>query len=225
MQRKTFVATAALALAACGGSKAAELEYVEPASQFDYAGLRTLVDRPADVRQLWDAGSYQPQILGEIKNAYNGCQFGYGIAPKRIAMVLCLHGDSNAFAFDDSMWSKYNIGSTFGFKDPSGNVVTTNIFATVRSVNDPSANPNDLGGMYQDATIQGLQRRGLVVLVCHTGAADQARTIAAATGGSAQAVLDDLLAHLIPGAMAVPSQAATMGILQNRFKYAYTTAS
>ena len=233
MERKTFLATAALAAAlatdACAGTSSNELDMVEPKSEFDYGSFRKVVSRPADVRQLWDMDGYVPTALGAIKSAFNGYQFGYGIAPERIAIVACLHGNANAFAYDDATWAKYRIGEAFGFKDPSGNAVTTNIFYPARSQAVTTADPNDGQSMYQDGTIEALQRRGLIVLACHTAAAEEARSLisagAAPTGMTPSDVLADLLAHVRPGTIVVPSMVATIGILQNRFKFAYTTTS
>jgi len=232
VERKTFLAAgalvAALATDACAKGGAATLEVVEPKSEFDYAGFAKVVGRPADVHQLWDIDGYVPTALGGMKSAYNGYQFGYGIAPSAIAMVACLHGYANAFAYDDSIWKKYKIGEAFGFKDPTGNIVATNIFYHARSEPATLADPNDGASMYQDGTIEALQRRGLNVLICHTAAAEQARSLvadgAAPQGSTPADVLADLLAHLMPGTMVVPSMVATIGILQNRFKYAYTSA-
>jgi hypothetical protein len=233
VERKTFLAAgalvAALATDACAKGGATELELVEPQSEFDYAAFAKLAGRPAAVRQLWDVDGYVPRALGAIKSAYNGYQFGYGIAPASIAMAACLHGYANAFAYDDSIWAKYKIGEAFGFKDPSGNVVSTNIFYHARSQQTIAADPNDGSSMYQDGTIEALQRRGLIVLACHTAAAEQARTLVAAgaapPGSTPAGVLSDLLGHLMPGVTVVPSMVATIGILQNRFKYAYTTVN
>lgn len=233
MERKVFLAAsamvAALATDACAKSAPPRLELIEPKAAFDYAGFAKLVDRPSDARQLWDIDGYVPTALGAIKSAYNGYQFGYGLAPGRIAMVACLHGTANAFAYDDAIWTKYKLGQAFGFKDPSGNVVSSNIFYHARSQATTTADPNDMRSMYQDGTLEALQRRGLVVLVCHTAAAEEARSLVA--GGAAPAgmapedVLTDLLGHLMPGVSVVPSMVATIGILQNRFKYAYSTVS
>jgi intracellular sulfur oxidation DsrE/DsrF family protein len=234
MERRIFLAAgalvAALATDACAKGGASELEIVEEKANFDYASFVKLVERPgAAVHQLWDIDGYVPRALGAIKSAYNGYQFGYGIAPDSIAMLACLHGYANAFAYNDSMWAKYKIGEAFGFKDPSGNVVPTNIFFHARSQQTTTADPNDMQSMYQDGTIEALQRRGLNVLVCHTAAAEQARTLVAAgaapQGSAPPDVLKDLLANLMPGVTVVPSMVATVGILQNRFKYAYTSVS
>ena len=217
---------AALATDACA-KNASRLELVEPKSEFDYAAFAKLVNKPADVKQLWDMNGYVPTALGGIKNAFNGYQFGYGIAPDRIAMTACLHGTANAFAYNDSMWAKYKLGEAFNFKDPSGNIVSTNIFYHARSQATTTADPNDPTSMYQDGTIEALQRRGLVVMVCHTAAAEQARSLAssgAASGESPEDVLKDLLSNLMPGVTVVPSMVATVGLLQYRFHYAYTAA-
>lgn len=226
MERKTFIAAsamvAALATDACA-KNASALEMVESKSEFDYNGFVRLVNRPFDVRQLWDVNGYVPTALGGVKNAYNGYQFGFGIPPDRIGMALCLHGTANAFAYNDAMWAKYRLGETFGFKDPSGNVVGTNIFYHVRSQAVSTADPNDPSSMYQDGTIESLQRRGLIVLVCHTAAAEQAQSLAGVAGKPAADVLSDLLANVVPGVTIVPSMVATVGILQNRFRYAYTS--
>lgn len=232
MERKAFIAAAALASAlatdACAKSAAA-LELVQTQSEFDYPAFAKLVGGQYDARQLWDVNGYVPTVLGSIKNAYNGYQFGFGIAPSKIGMVACLHGSANAFAYDDAMWSKYRLGENFGFKDPAGNVVTTNIFYHARSQPVAAADPNDPASMYQDGTIEALQRRGLLVLVCHTAAAEGARSLvaggAAPQGMSAGDVERDLLAHLMPGVRSVPAMVATIGILQTRFHYAYTAGS
>ncbi len=217
---------AAVATDACAKS-ASELEMIEPKSEFDYTAFVKLVNRPFAVRQLWDVNGYIPTALGGIKNAYNGYQFGFGIAPDAIGMIACLHGSANAFAYNDSMWSKYKLGEVFSFKDPSGNVVTSNIFYHARSQAVTTADPNDPASMYQDGTLEALARRGLTIMVCHTAAAEQARSLidsgAVRTGTAPSDVLRDLLANLVPGVTVVPSMVATVGLLQNRFHYAYTS--
>jgi hypothetical protein len=230
VERKTFIAASAvvavLATEACAKSASA-LEMVETKAEFDYPAFVRAVNRTFDVRQLWDVNGYVPTSLGAMKNAYNGYQFGFGLPAERIGIAACLHGTANAFAYNDAMWTKYKLGEVFGFKDPGGNLVTTNIFYHARSKNDPNADPSDPASMYQDGTIEALQRRGLIVLLCHTAAAEQARSLvgagAVAQGTPPADVLRDLLGNVVPGASVVPSMVATVGILQSRFKYAYTT--
>jgi len=226
MQRKTFLAASAVAAAAvsaCAKGNANELEVVEPASEFDYAAFKKLVDKPADVRQLWDCERYNPLAFSAIRNAYNGYQFGFGIDPSRIAIVAALHGNGNAVAYDDTMWQKYGIAESLGIKDDAGNLVPHNVLAHAPIEAQASSDPNDPRGPFQQQSLDALQRRGMTVLVCHTAAAVHAAKIARATANpNPQAVLADLLGHLVPGAVVVPAQVAAIGLLQTRFHYAYT---
>jgi hypothetical protein len=56
---------------------------------------------------------------------------------------------------------------------------------------------------------------------------EQARALAAAgfasPGATARDVGADLLTHLIPGAVVVPSMVATIAVLQTRYRYTYLT--
>lgn len=232
MQRRAFLASTALAATsavACAQSgRSGALELVETSAQFDRAAFAKMVDAPgALARQLWDSGTYDPLVLGAIKNALNGWQFGFGLAPEKIAMVACFHGAANAYLYNEYIWQRYHLGQALGFKDPSGTIVATNIFYPARTTIDIMADPNDPQGMYQDATIQALQRRGVVFLACHTAAADLARELVAGSaaphGMTAPTVLKDLVGNLVPRASVVPSQVATIGYLQLRYHYAYTT--
>src|SRR5579884_2751041 len=232
MRRKTFLSAAAslatLSATACAAGDAKDLDTVEPASQFNYAAFKRLVDKPADVRQVWDVGSNPPAALSEIKNALNGYQFGYGIAPARIALVACLHNVGNIAGYDNYVWKKYNFSDVFGVKDRSGNPIPNNVFANARVRPQRGADSNDPKGMYQDPTLETLQRRGVVVLLCHTGAAEQARVLAgngALEGLTPEGVLHDLLSHVLPGVTVVPSAVATLGLLQTRFRYAYAAVT
>jgi hypothetical protein len=79
--------------------------------------------------------------------------------------------------------------------------------------------------MYQDASIEMLQRRGVVMLTCHTAVEEQAKALVkkglAPAGMSPQAVANDILTHLIPDALVNPSMVATVAVLQQKYRYAY----
>ncbi len=72
-----------------------------------------------------------------------------------------------------------------------------------------------------------LQQRGLIYLTCHTAAEEQARGIVkkglAPAGMTAADVAVDILTHLIPGAIVVPSMVATIAVLQATYRYTYIT--
>ena len=75
--------------------------------------------------------------------------------------------------------------------------------------------------------MQALQGRGLVALACHTAIEEQSRGIVkkglAPAGMTAGDIADDMLTHLIPGAIVVPSMVAAVAVFQPTYRYTYIT--
>ncbi|HTZ53650.1 MAG TPA: hypothetical protein VMB20_01195 [Candidatus Acidoferrum sp.] len=230
MQRSSFlisaVPLAACATAACAGTSGETIGLVETAAQFDRKAFERAVATGAQFRQVWDAGAIQPRMLGGVKNALNGLAFGFDVASSNIAVAFVTHNTSNLLLYDDSAWSTYLLGQLFGIKDPTGAVVQTNIFYPSHATGS-SKDPNDPHGFYQDASISTLQQRGVRFFVCNTALIEHAEVIVNA--GASKQTVDEvaraLRAHLVPGAMLVPSGVAAITYLQSRHGYAYMTGS
>jgi hypothetical protein len=123
------------------------------------------------------------------------------------------------------VWQKYRIGEFLNIRDAQGQPVSRNLWLNAKNPYDPSADPGDEHGMYQDVSIEMLQRRGLIMLTCHTAVEEQSRALVAKgfapAGMSAQDVADDILTHLIPGTLVNPSMVATVAVLQKAYGYTY----
>ena len=230
MKRTAFLTATATVLAATGARASAQgvpggTQLVERESEFDETGFAAAVGRDADIRQLYETVAFRPTIWNNVKNSFNGLQFGYGYRPERIAVVFGAHGASAAYGYTDYVWQKYRIGEYFNLTDAGGAPLTSNTFVAPHATFDPSASPDDDKGMYQDASIAMLQRRGLIYLTCHTATEEQARGIVkkglAPAGASAADVAADILTHLIPGAVVVPAMVATIAVLQAKYRYTY----
>jgi hypothetical protein len=233
MKRSSFLAASATIAAATGAVPALAqgvpggTHFVERKADFDRAAFDAAVGRPAQIRQLWEAVAFKPGVWGNVKNAMNGLQFGFGFPAGSFAMAWCGHGPSAAYAYSDDVWKKYQIGTLFALKNDAGDPIASNVYFARQNAPDPNSNPDDSKSLYQDTSIQALQSRGLVVLACHTAVEEQARNIVkkglAPAGMAAGDVADDMLTHLIPGAIVVPSMVATIAVLQQTYKYTYTT--
>ncbi len=229
MKRTSFL-TASAALVAAGTASAQTsvpggTHFVERKADFAIDEFAKIVGKPAQIRQLYESVAFKPAIFNNIKNSFNGLQFGFGYAASEIAIVMANHGPSASYGYGDYVWQKYRIGEFFNLKDAAGAPVTSNLFLAKHAALDASANPDDEKGMYQDASIEMLQQRGLVMLTCHTAAEEQARLLVkrgfAPAGMTAAQVADDILTHLIPGAVVVPSMVATIAVLQATYRYTY----
>jgi intracellular sulfur oxidation DsrE/DsrF family protein len=156
----------------------------------------------------------------------NGLQFGFGYAADSIAMAWCGHGPSAVYAYSDYVWQKYQIGTYFALKTDAGDAIASNVYLKKNAAN-AQTDPDVATSLYQDTSIEALQSRGLVVLACHTAIEEQARGLVkkgmAPAGMTSSAVADDILTHLIPGAIVVPSMVATIAVLQQVYHYTYIT--
>jgi hypothetical protein len=233
MNRGTFLFSSA-SLAALGAAPASAGEsvpggthFVERRADFDEAAFSRLVGKPADVRIVVEAIAFHPQTFSNIKNALNGLQFGFGVPADRIAIAFAPHGASSAFTYTDYLWNKYKIGDFFKLKDDKGNAIASNTFLSPAADPNSSTDPDDPKSIYQDTSIQTLQKRGVLFFTCHTAVEEQARGLVKAGSApsdmSASQVADDMLTHLIPGTHVVPSMMAAIMMLQQRYHYGFQT--
>lgn len=225
LNRSEFLAASASVAASASAGVPGGTHRVERRADFDERAFGAAVGRPAQIRQVYEATVFDPAVLGSIKNSFNGLQFGFGYPPQAIAIVLAGHGPSSIYAYTDYLWTKYRIGEFFSVKDGSGNPVTGNVFLSPGAVSDSSADPDDARSLYQQSSIAALMRRGMIVLTCHTAVEEQAaafvRKSFAPSGMTTSEVAADILTHLIPGAIVVPSMVATIAVLQTTFRYSY----
>lgn len=230
MNRSAFLAAGGALAAAAGSVARAEpvpggTHLVERTSDFDRAAFDAAVGRSAQIRQLWEAVAFKPAIWNNVKNSMNGLQFGFGYPAGSFVLAFAAHGPSSAYGYDEVVWQKYRIAEYLDLRDAAGAPAATNAYVARRAPLDPTSDPDDLAGMYQDTSIEMLQHRGLIYLACHTAIEEQARGIVkkgfAPAGATAGDVAADILTHLIPGAVVVPSMVATVAVLQATYRYTY----
>lgn len=231
MNRGTFlVSSASLAAAATAPAPGAQTvpggtHFVERIADFDEAAFAKLVGRPADVRITIESVAFHPQVFANIKNALNGLEFGFGYAENRIIIAFAPHGASSALTYSDYVWQKYKIGDFFKLKDDKGDPIVSNTFLAPAATLSTATDPDDPASLYQDTSIQTLQKRGVIFLTCHTAVEEQSRSLVkngnAPAGMTAADVANDILTHLIPGTHVVPSMMAAVMVLQQRFRYGF----
>ncbi|MGH7497425.1 MAG: twin-arginine translocation signal domain-containing protein [Gemmatimonadales bacterium] len=161
-------------------------------------------------RQLFDMPNPNngvPQL--HIRNYLNTWRDAYHVPEKEVNAVGTLYGPSTLLAFNDAMWIKYKFGGLIKANDANGTPLTRNMFA------HPKAGDQFAFG-FMDSSIEALQARGVVFILCNNALAFWSANLAKATGGKADEVRSELLAHTLPGVVLVPGMVVAINRAQER---------
>jgi hypothetical protein len=138
-------------------------------------------------------------------------QNAYGFQDGDLAVVLVARHLSTLFAFNDTIWAKYGgtITQRTNFNDPkTKQPPTINLF---NSTGHGGALPN------RGTTLDSLLKRGLHLAVCQMSTRGNAGGIAAASGGTAEAIYNELVANLVSrNAHMVPAGIVAVNRAQER---------
>jgi len=219
-----FAAGLAAATAAVGQttaiSSAHDLRPTDSAYAFD--DYERIVSRDVTMRMLYEWPNVtNPIIFNNLSNGLNGFQFSYDLPSNQIQVVVQAYATANLAMYDDVVWANYRLGEVFKVLDPTtGEPAIRNIWfaSKIRPADQP---PEDrTNPYYSDLSIEGLQRRGVLFLICHQTVHAHAGAVAASEQNtdhlSADQVLADIQAHLIPGGLLVPAAVGELVRLQDK---------
>ncbi len=216
--RRGFLGRLAAVAAAAGVSSVPRVMYAEPVSGAPVED-EWLGKLKGKYRQFFDFPAHADGLpLVHMLNYYNTLNTPYNVKDSEINTVGTFYGAPNAttlFAFNDAMWAKYKMGEALKFNDHKTSApATRNVWRT-----DPSI----MGLMVAPpASIEALQKRGAVFLLCNNALNLWAGMLAQANKADQAAVLADLKANMLPGVVLVPGmvvaiqKAQDAGIAYNR---------
>ncbi len=140
-----------------------------------------------------------------MQNSMNAYQFSLGLG--NLSTLGVLIGPSIVLGLNEAMWTKYRFGQGLG-KDLG--LASSNVYYLASSNLDPSADPDDPKGMYQDWSAQAVLKRGGQFFVCHNAMTGVAMLLAMKTNGDPKTILADWEKNLLPGFQMVPAGVAAM---------------
>jgi intracellular sulfur oxidation DsrE/DsrF family protein len=222
--RRSFLATGAAALGTLAASSpAATAQLVTQQSDWKMAEFGALLKSTARAKQVFDVHAVgDGKFLGSMKNSLNGLHYGFGIPQDSIKLAAGLHGAANLFNFSDEMWEKYPLGAFAQVNDPkTSKPATRNIY--LHKTGNTSTDLTDRNSIYQNFTIEALQARGVKFLSCHNATSEAVRAMVAQSSLKTppDEIVQDLQAHLIPGALIVPAMVAAISLLQSDGHFTY----
>lgn len=173
----------------------------------DERWLRTLNRKH---RMAFDVETHKNgNALLQGKNYLNNWRDAFGVPERDINLVMAVRGTGIPIVLTDALWQKYKLGEQYGITDPStSRPGARNLFVQANVV------PN--GIIDTDSSVEALQRRGVLFLVCHNTVAAATKKLSAAGFGSPDEVRETILHGIIPGVILVPAMVIAFTEMQER---------
>jgi intracellular sulfur oxidation DsrE/DsrF family protein len=143
-------------------------------------------------------------------NFFLANQTGYGLGNSDTAVVIVARHNSTQFAYTDAIWAKYGAPIARGgdFDDPK---TKQRPVVNVYNAAGYGALLPSLG-----TTVDSLAKRGVHFAVCQMATRRIAGIIAEASGATADAVYNELVANLVPNSHMVPAGIVALNRAQER---------
>jgi intracellular sulfur oxidation DsrE/DsrF family protein len=164
---------------------------------------RQLFDAPADAGGL-------PMV--HILNYLNTYNTAYGVMDSDINVIGTFYGFTTLHGLNDATWAKYRLGEIVNVRDGSGQPATANPWRTQVTA---------LGTTFPGASIEALQKRGVIFLLCNNALTFFSGTVAKGRGLDQPAVYADLKANMLPGVVLVPAMVIAIEKAQTVKNVAY----
>ena len=202
-------------------------QFVWQKSDWHFEEFDKLVHSPRRVKLVIHAKPIDNgRFLNNARSGLNGFHYGHGLPVDQVEVVVATNGPANMVNYDDEAWRKYRIGEFVQVKDPkTGQATLRNIFNPSKE-HYKSEDPSSDDSLYQDPSIQALQKRGVRFVSCHTATEEAARALIQQNNltEDSEDVARDLVSHALPGVILVPALSTALAILQAEGHYAYMAA-
>lgn len=149
-------------------------------------------------KMLFDSSEASGGVgLAHLQNYYETYNQSYGVPDADIRGVFTFYGATTAYGLNDAMWAKYRMGEFLSTEDPfTGSPALANPWR---------ANLMYRGRPFPEASIEALQKRGAIFLLCDYALVNHAGRLARTNSLDAKGVYDELKANVLHGVEVVPS--------------------
>jgi intracellular sulfur oxidation DsrE/DsrF family protein len=199
--RRLFVGRAAAVIAALTGipgiARAENLSRTLADDSPHDAWIRQLKGKHRQLFEAVDLNDRPMLMANSFLDIYHN---DFGAKPGEVNAVIGLHGSALNIGFTDAAWTKYGFGKSANLVDPiTKEPAVRNLFAT--------------GG---ELSVETLQKRGVVFLMCNNALRRRSRAVATERGETFEAVYKDLEASRLPGTILVPAMAVAINRAQEK---------
>ena len=151
-------------------------------------------------RQLFDVPEPDAgAVLRHARNYLDVWRDAYGVPERDINLVVVFYARTVPLGLQDAMWDKYKLGAALSLTDASTSAPLVRNYFAHPQTGDP------VGDGTPESSIEALQRRGVVFLLCNNALQRWSGRLEKQGLGSAAEIHDDLVAHALPGVTVVPA--------------------
>ena len=159
-------------------------------------------------RQIFDASALSGgRPLVQARNFMNAYREAYGLEDSDVNAVIGVHGETVPLVFQDRVWERFALGERYRMQDARTKAPAR------RNVYFPAAPGSAVDA---DASVEALQARGVVFLLCNNSLKRFTGQLSTAGFGTPEAVREELIAGLLPGVVVVPAMVVAMNLAQER---------
>ena len=149
-------------------------------------------------RQLFHAMELNDRAMLLASNFLDAYRDAFGVKPDDAKAVIGVHGPALSIGLNDAAWSKYGFGKTANLIDPATKEPSIrNVFATGAPL-----------------SVDTLQKRGVVFIVCNTALRLTSRALAKSRGEPEETIYEDLKSSRLPGTILVPAMVVAINRAQ-----------
>jgi hypothetical protein len=135
-----------------------------------------------------------------------GCRDALGAAPGDAHAVIVVRHTAVVLAFNDAMWSKYELGKERKVKDDStGKWAVRNPYASATARPADDSPPRPIGPGWPAGNLGWFAQNGHTLLACDLATRGMSFILAKKVKREQRAVYEELKANLIPGVILQPS--------------------
>jgi intracellular sulfur oxidation DsrE/DsrF family protein len=147
--------------------------------------------------------------LTQGKNFLDAWRDVFGVPETQISLVMAVRGTGIPIVLRDDVWARYRIGEQYGIMDPAAKGTSVrNVFT--------NANLQAGGPVTAERTVEALQQRGVIFLVCRNTIAGATKKLVAAGMGTTAQVHDTLTSGMLPNVIIVPAMVVAFTEMQER---------
>lgn len=143
------------------------------------------------------------------RNYLNGWRDAFGVPERDINLVMAVRGTGIPIVLNDALWQRFHVGEQYGINDPvTKSPGTHNLF-----VNSNVA----VGGLVDTtSTVEALQKRGVLFLVCHNTVEGATKKLSSAGFGTPEEIRGAIIGGILPSVLLVTAMVIAFTEMQER---------